>query len=369
MDGLRFDGSATLYRLYDVGYAIGLDRAAALLGESLQGRALPRRLEARAIEIRNPPLYTTLGSFDIALGERKCTVQLTAHLYEFGVCSLQLRTAAERGLSWGEFTDFGNALDTSKAPLQIMDREVQLLLDRIAGAVERPEIAPVSEEYKIFRIDRIEGVERPVAAELFTDEDLVRLLVGERRRLGPVARRELVPHRFSYYEDDLVVLSWESALVVEPRVEDRDVEYVLEFANAQLLELRLYDLQLDAEVPRLYDRVEAARARRIPRLAGRFRSLLSDLQTQVADVTETVERVENSLKVINDVYLARVYSTALTLFKEDDWQRSIDRKLGILRDTYAMLNTESQSARTELLEIAVVLLIVAELVLGLLSRR
>ena len=38
----------------------------------------------------------------------------------------------------------------------------------------------------------------------------------------------------------------------------------------------------------------------------------------------------------------------------------------ILRETYAMLNGEAQSARAELLEIAIVVLIVLELVLGIL---
>src|SRR5207344_2444660 len=97
-------------------------------------------------------------------------------------------------------------------------------------------------------------------------------------------------------------------------------------------------------LPALYDRVEAARARRRPALASRFRAVLSDLQTRVADVTETVERVENALKVTNDVYLARVYAAALELFREEAWRRGIERKLGILRETYAMLNTESQAA-------------------------
>ena len=47
----------------------------------------------------------------------------------------------------------------------------------------------------------------------------------------------------------------------------------------------------------------------------------------------------------------------------------IDRKLAIMRDTYAMLNDESQAARAEILEIAIVLLIVAEIVLGWMLPR
>src|SRR2546430_4796902 len=36
-------------------------------------------------------------------------------------------------------------------------------------------------------------------------------------------------------------LTWNSALVVDPTEGDSDVQLILEFANAQLLELRYYD--------------------------------------------------------------------------------------------------------------------------------
>jgi hypothetical protein len=369
-DDVRLDGSATVYRLVDVGYAIALDRAAVLLGESTRGRALPAGADARALEIRNPPLVATLGTFPIMVRGMRCPASLTAHLFDFGVCSLRLSVPLPSGGSWATLSEFASGLEASPDPAAIFDRELPSLLDRIAPATERARLAPVSEEYRVYRIDRLVGADgSPVKGpplELVSEEQLVSLLVGERRRLSTTARRELVPYRFSYYEDDLTVLTWESALVVEPRQEDRDVEFVLEFANAQLLELRLYDSQLDAELPSLYDRVAAARRRARPRLAGRFRAVLSDLQTRVADVTETVERVENALKVTNDVYLARVYAAALELFREQAWRRGVERKLGILRETYVMLNSEAQASRAELLEIAIVVLIVAELVLGLL---
>jgi hypothetical protein len=370
---LRLDGSATIYRLYDVGYTIALDRAADLLGEVTRGRVRPSRLEARAIQIRNPPLFAALQSFDLSIGGQLRRAEVSAHLFDFGVCSLHVRVGAPPALTWSEFVDFGTALDACADLATVYDRELRSLTERIAPAVERPRVAPVSEEYKIFRIDRLHpsnGATRvaqslPIA-DLLTDEQLVALLVGERTRLSNPARRELVPYRFSYYEDDLTVLTWESALVVEPQPDNRDVEYVLEFANAQLLELRMYDFQLDTELPAVYDRAEAVRVRRRPTLSGRFRTVLSDLQTRVADVTETIERVENALKVTNDVYLARIYAAALDLFREQAWRRGIERKLGILRETYAMLNTEAQVARAELLEIAIIVLIAIELVLGLL---
>ena len=73
-----------------------------------------------------------------------------------------------------------------------------------------------------------------------------------------------------------MVLTWDRAFIYEPRG-DADVIDVLEVANAQLLEMRYYDELLDAELPRMYDLVEATRrrwplpgARRFADLARRF---------------------------------------------------------------------------------------------------
>ena len=366
---LRVSGSATVYRVFDVGYAIALEHAARLLGESPAAKVRLERIEARAFEIRNPPLVVPLGTCAVRLGDESHTGEVSARLFDFGVASLQLRVTAAPDLTWTEFSAFGAAVNASADVEAELAAQLRTLLDRIAPAIERPGVAPVSEEYIVFRLDRVsdDGAGARVS-ERFSDEQLVPLLLGERRPLSADARRELVPHRFSYHDDDLTVLTWENALVVEPRANDRDVEYVLEFANAQLLELRLYDFQLDAELPAFYDRVAAARARRRLRSSARFRSVLADLQTRVADITETVERVENSLKVIDDVYLARIYAAALQLFREQAWRRGIERKLRIFRETYEMLNSEAQVARAELLETAIVLLIVFEIVLSLFRK-
>jgi hypothetical protein len=146
-----------------------------------------------------------------------------------------------------------------------------------------------------------------------TDEHVARLLFGESRPLSESARRDLLSPRFSYFEDDLAVLTWNGALIVEPSTDDTDVEYVLEFANAQLLELRFYDSVLDRQIPRIYDEVAAAR-RGFHLIGRRYSRLLAALQGRVADATELVERVENSLKVTDDVYLARIYAAALEIF-------------------------------------------------------
>jgi hypothetical protein len=202
-----------------------------------------------------------------------------------------------------------------------------------------------------------------VSPSVLGDEEIASALLGERRPVAPEARRHLLSPRFTYFDDDLAVLTWSAALVVEPDPEDTDVQYVLEFANAQLLELRYYDALLDEELPRTYDEIASAR-RGFHLLGRRYSRLLAVLQTRVADATEAVERAENALKVTDDVYLARIYAAALEIFRSAAWRQGIDRKVAIVRDAYTMLNAESQARRIEVLELAIVILIVLEIVMA-----
>jgi hypothetical protein len=363
---IAVDAAAIAYRLYDIGYEIDLDRASALFAPDAATRERPARNEAQALQIVNPPLFVSLGNESLTIGGGGHRVAVSARLFDFGTCSLQLRVEAAAALSWEDFTAFGNAVDTSPELAALFTRHVEALRARVAPAVERPNLASVIEDYVVFRLTRLtDGSGKRMGTDVLTDEHVVPLLLRERRSLSADARRELLPHRFSYYADDLTILTWDNALVVEPRGDDRDVEYILEFANAQLLELRYYDAVLDAELPAMYDRIAATRGRVSPLPTWRYRPLLARLQTRVADVTETVERVENALKVTDDVYLARIYAAALELFRGNAWRRGIERKLSIVRETYSMLNAEAQAAREELLEIAIIALIVIEIVVGL----
>jgi len=367
---LRVRGGATLYRIYDVGYSIDLEGAARILAARTPARVRPERREAEAIRIANLPITLPLGASRLTAGGFSYDVELSARIFDFGVVSLRMRVPVPAEMGWQEFVDFGNRIGSGADAQAIFDGELARLLAELAPAVERMGVATVTEDYTVFRVAALrDDRDAALPAGSLTDADVVPLLLGEERPLSEAARRELLPHRFSYYADDLAILTWDNALVIDPTPdEETDVQYVLEFANAQLLELRYYDALLDAELPRMYDRVADARGGVRAFRNRRIHELLGKMQQTVADSTEIVERVENSLKVTDDVYLARIYAAALEIFRGRVWRAGIDRKLSIIRETYAMLNDEAQAARSEALEIAIVLLIVGEIAIALFQR-
>lgn len=368
----RVVGAVVLYRLYDVGYEIDLERALDFLATSPEEREAlrlklerRRRAEAQAIRIKNPPVTISLGTEQFEAAGRRHEARVSARIFDFGVISLRLRCEIPGAPAWSAFAGVGDSAELSGAARTPFDRRIRELTERIAPAIARLQIAPVSEDYVVYRITRLESPAGEVLpASAVRDLDVAPLLLNEDRPISEQARKELLPHWFSYYPDDLSIITWNTALVLDPVEGESDVQLILEFANAQLLELRYYDSLLDAELPRMYDRIANARKGPGALIGRRYAPLLTALQTLVADSTEIVERTQNALKVTDDIFLARVYGAALELFRERAWRAGIDHKLGIIHQTYAMLNAESMAVRNEVLEIAVILLILIEIVLA-----
>jgi hypothetical protein len=353
-------------RMYDIAYAIDLDRVEAIGAEQAEGASRIRlsRAEPKAIAYGVPPVEIRLGQFPIQLPEVG-TAEASVRVYEFGAVSISLRITL-RDLRWSDFAEASLAFDRSAvegraAELfgELADRVVALL----APALDRPATHRLEEDYFLTVVQTLEP--QLSAEELLERVDLAAFLSGERAELSDGARRDVLKNRFSYFKTDLAVLAWDNAFLLEPSG-DLDVADVLEVANAQLLELRFYDDLLDRELPRMYDRVAETRNAIRGLSRRRYAGLARDLYTLVAEVTETTERVDNALKVTEDVYLARIYGAALELYRVSTWAAAVDRKLSIIRDTYTALYDEAATARAELLELGIFLLIVLEIVLAFL---
>ncbi|MGZ3682673.1 MAG: hypothetical protein ACXVCI_02415 [Bdellovibrionota bacterium] len=89
--------------------------------------------------------------------------------------------------------------------------------------------------------------------------------------------------------------------------------------------------------------------------------------TRYIEFSEFTERVENSLKVVGDFYLATVYRAATRRFRLNDWQQDITRKMNLLAQVSSLLQGEVNIRRSHWLEITVIVLILFEVVSALLK--
>jgi len=180
---------------------------------------------------------------------------------------------------------------------------------------------------------------------------------------GPHQRRR---NAYSYLQDDLAVVDWNSAFLLEPSGVN-DIPDLLEFATAHLLELRYHDALLDRELHAIYDEIDAARGppsvftRRYGRVQRRTAALLVEL-------SEVIERLENAVKIVGDFYLARLYQSGVRRFRLPAWQESVLRKQRLLAGVNDLMKAAADRRRGELLELTVVLLILWEVLYALLRH-
>ena len=92
---------------------------------------------------------------------------------------------------------------------------------------------------------------------------------------------------------------------------------------------------------------------------------MADLMEIHADVSEITEKVNNLIKVTEDVYYARVYATALKVLRSPLWSDSVNRKILVIHENYSMLSDEVRIQHSNFLEWIIIILITLEFVLAI----
>lgn len=360
-------GKLTLYQLYEISDEIDLNLAQTCLAEPTAHRRTPPRVrQSESIQIAQPPLRIELGTVAIALSKMSLTGTLRASLYDLGAVAIAIELSLPQPTNWTTVADLlGN---TKEPPEALHNRFLTTLeeLERVLQpALTQPRRAAIVEDYRIITVERLVG---DVSVANLSEHPLVKAaLLGEQRLLSQSAMGLITS--MSYYPDDLALLSWNGALLIEPEpLAAATAVDLIEFANVELLLMRCYDAVLDAELPQMYQRIAREQHRFELPLVRPYSQLLHDVQRLVAEVTEVTERVDNALKVTDDVYWNRLYTAILNVLRVNEWRGGVEHKLALLRETYSMLHNEADAERASALEWTIVLLILFEILMALLGN-
>ena len=79
------------------------------------------------------------------------------------------------------------------------------------------------------------------------------------------------------------------------------------------------------------------------------------------DVTELTERTDNAIKFLSDMFYARAYRVAATEVGVTDYRTLVERKLRIAGDLYESMVGSFHQARSFVLEMMVVAILIIEL--------
>ena len=352
-------GRLVVLRQFDVAGEIDLAKLETLAASARQGLT---RVRATALSLSAPPVAVALGTHSVQLGEATFEAELVARFFDFGVVSVRMWLPLAPGTPWERMAAYVSEAQDAEALTRLASEAIAPALKRFESAMVGVHASPVYEDYVVAFLERFES---GLAATELPRDAIARLLLGEPGsvRLSEAEVDEAIDHRSSYSQADLCVSGWNTALVVDPDG-DTDPVDVLELANAQLLELRFYDGILDHELGLLYDET-ASRKGRMPALLRNYGPVLRRAMAVMLEIAEFIERVENSLKIIGDVYLARLYAGAVEALRIPAWERSVTRKQALVQQVYDVLKAEVDASRDQLLELTIILLIVGEIVMAL----
>ncbi len=351
-------GRVLSQRFYDIADEIDLVRAEGLV-RSLS-RAPRSVRSAKQIRMLNPPLEMSLGSRPSPLPELPaCEVLL--RIYDVGAIAVTFVMEMPAGIDSEALIRLASSVTGPEEPFTQMGRGIA---DELAGAIRsacelKTTTSEVTEDYTVFRIY---ATEPKVDADALGDHlDMARLLLGETGQISLRERSQQSHAVISYSPEELVVIDWNAALIYDPSPAN-DLVDLLELTSMQLMELRAYDDIVGRSLERLYDELDKPRALFQSAQYGRLSRTIMRL---FVDVSEMTDRIENSLHVLGDSWLARVHRAAITEFDIPRWQRLLDDKLNVLRSINEFLIDQITSRKALRLETGIVLLIVLEIILAI----
>ena len=350
-------GHVTAFFLFDAAEVIDLSAAGSLVGGSIRVRLTAKTTTPSYVQYEQPPLTIDGGAlgFSESLG---FTVRFT--LFDYGVISVALTRALPQ--TWSELVSTGIALQDDSRLGSACERLCRDLMKKIRPAMTSPRDDLVAEDYLVFSITAIEN--QPTAQNVLEQhgDDIARLLRGERESLSRQECDEVLRHRISYFEHDLLVPTWNAAFVYDNESGAQAASEIFEFANSQLLEFRYYDALLARELARIYADLQTPAwfrgwgGRRYTRAAQQVHALF-------IDVNELTDRAENALRVAGDIYTARVLTLTGSRLGLDQWKANVQEKLKTLDDIYRFAVEQTGMARGETLELMIVVILVFELIL------
>lgn len=341
---------------YDVGFAIDLNEAEQRITTQTHRQTIRHRRRAPSyFEFRPAPLALTLSAEPVMLGEYRTSIHVDALLFDFGAISISF-TIPIRG-PFHRLAQLSAALYDNTTLLEESRRRVEELMHSIRPAISKPFVAAFVEDYAIYHVGAVDPVSDPADFLAARRQEVAQILRSEREPLSAQETEDALAVQIAFGRNDLAVIDWNAAFVFDD--DPSDVRSVLEFANVELLEMRYLDDRLDAALAEAYDTL-TVRPRRA--VYSRRPTRLSRLAQMQVDAAMLFEGVNNSLKLLGDQYLARVYRLGSHRFHLAEWDASIMRKLQTLESIYQKVADRQANWRMEVLEWIIIVLIAVSIV-------
>lgn len=351
-------GTLMLYYCYDVSDEIQLKQVESILGQKPEISKLVSERVPSYVQYRIAPLLVRLGEQELTVGGRKLKAVAEAKLYHFGVITVRFWLPITGPLKAVE--KLVTALSAKPEFEKLARRQLKGVLLEIRDAMINAHKPNFWEDYIIVNVARFDHEIGGLELLKKAGSEIAGILCCDTNRLSEQETADALKTPLSYYEDELVLIDWNATFIYNPRV-SYDVADVVEFALISSLELRMYDSLLDRALDRAYGDIAVGEKKTFSLSPfGRTIKSLTEIKLEVSEMTD---KVEHALKIVGDVYLAKVYTTAARCFWLENWKSSVKDKLTTIESTYKVLHDRTNARMMTILEVMIVALFVLDLIL------
>lgn len=355
-------GSILVYHAFDLGWEIDLEKAEKNLLEKQQttSRFKFSKDPRRAIIIKEAPLSLELGQEKITINSKIYNSNIFTKIWDYGAITIAIEIILENPTPWNEIELIADFLE-NKNDLEIIAKKIKDEIKTIINpSIKMPYEWEQFEDYIIYFFTKIDGISNP--KEIFEKVDVAALIMGEvGNKLSPIASIPVTDNYIQYYENDIAIIDWDSALIIEP-TGTKDISDAIEFSLTHLLELRYYDYMIDKKLDQLYSELENQRKGFKKIIKSNYSKIAEEATRNYIEFSDLIGKIENSLKTVGDPYIATVFRTSAEQFRFDDWHKSISRKMNTLFQITQIIQAELNAIRGHILEIIIILLIAIEVI-------
>lgn len=348
----------TAFYLFDVAEQIDLTGVRAEVGEAATaarftgGRGAPSYLQ-----YARPPVVVEsdvlgFGDFDGFKGRVK--------FFDYGVLSLALSRPFAG--DWNDLVAVSQQYIENDALEEKAEACSRSVVARFSTAMRGVRARFLAEDYLVLAVTSLETCS--TAEELIASRgrEIAQILRGELQPLSVQEQDDILRNRLSYLSIDLVIPTWNAAFIYDTEAGAHAALEIVEFANSQLLEFRYYDELLDVELGRIYAQLQ--RPHWWDALSGRgYIRAAHQLNALFIDVNEITDQTQNALKMVGDIYAARLFHLTASRLGLEPWKASVAEKLATLNDIYRFAVEQVAISRGHLLELTIIAILVLELVL------
>jgi hypothetical protein len=353
-----FKGQIFYYRIYEIGSELDIARAFELLSSQSRPETFQLKKVHRSMVIEEAPLVMSLGESYYNFSDQVYSMHMYAKLWGFGTVSLTYKIEFPYEIPMEKFKEIARFLEIDPViEKKTLETAGQILHD-LKDAVKDPEIWNQFEDYMIYNLSP-DLIHTDDFASIAEEPEIYQLILTETNTtLSHQTVAAIKSHVYQYSKKDIAILDWNSALLCSKEDSD-DISDVIEFALCQLLGMRHYDDVLDKKLAGLYKSIQESQ----PGVFNtRYDKLAKEAALLYTEISEIIEKIENSMKVIGDFYYAKIFRAALERSRFKDWHQSVDKKLENLADVSLLFQNRIHEKRSVILEMIIVLLFLIEVV-------